>query len=229
MKFREVMAALKQMGTAQNVKVYKRHGAGDKLFGVSFANLNKLNKQIGVDHALAQQLWRTGNTDARTLALMIADPDAFTAREADAWLQEIQYSLLADMFGGLIARSRLADGKRKKWTRSRQEYVRVCGYALLSATLKDAADELPDDVCRVHLETIEQQIHDSPNMARHAMNMALISIGIYKPQLRGDVIAAARRIGKVHVDHGQTSCQTPDAESYIQKAAARERRKAKGR
>ena len=28
-------------------------------------------------------------------------------------------------------------------------------------------------------------------------------------------LAAARRIGKVMVDHGDTSCKTPDAESYI--------------
>ena len=56
------------------------------------------------------------------------------------------------------------------------------------------------------------------------MNLALIAIGIYKPTLRKQAIAAARRIGKVEVDHGETSCKTPDAESYIVKAAARNAR-----
>ena len=216
------MATLREMGTAQNVKIYRRHGAGDKLFGVSFANLNKLKKQIGMDHQLAERLWRTGNTDAQTLALMIADPNALTAGEADAWLKDIQYSLLADMLAGLIARSSLAPSKLKKWTRSRQETIRVCGYSLLASMLKDTPELLSDDLCRQYIDTIERQIHQSANLARHAMNTGLIAIGIYKLDLRDDAIAAARRIGKVDVDHGQTSCKTPDAESYINKAAARQ-------
>ena len=34
MTFQETIAALQRMGTPQNVKIYKRHGAGDNLFGV---------------------------------------------------------------------------------------------------------------------------------------------------------------------------------------------------
>jgi hypothetical protein len=36
--------------------------------------------------------------------------------------------------------------------------------------------------------------------------------------------AAASRIGKVEVDHGETGCKTPDAIPYIKKAAARKKR-----
>ncbi|MGQ0518236.1 DNA alkylation repair protein, partial [Bacillus sp. D-CC] len=34
-----------------------------------------------------------------------------------------------------------------------------------------------------------------------------------------------RKIGKVQVDHGATSCKTPDAESYIKKARERAAKK----
>ena len=53
------------------------------------------------------------------------------------------------------------------------------------------------------------------------MNMALISIGLYNDSLRPAALAAAGRIGTVHVDHGETGCQTPDAAAYIQRAASR--------
>jgi hypothetical protein len=53
------------------------------------------------------------------------------------------------------------------------------------------------------------------------MNSALIGIGINKPALRKKAIEAARRIGKVEVDHGETNCKTPDAVPYIEKAAKR--------
>ncbi len=36
-------------------------------------------------------------------------------------------------------------------------------------------------------------------------------------------IEAAKRIGKVEVDHGETNCKTPDAAPYIEKAAKRKR------
>jgi len=59
---------------------------------------------------------------------------------------------------------------------------------------------------------------------RHAMNGALIAIGIRNPKLQEKAILTARKIGKAKVDHGETSCQTPDAEAYILKAAQRKKR-----
>ena len=55
------------------------------------------------------------------------------------------------------------------------------------------------------------------------MNGALISIGVYKPSCRTEAIDAAKRIGKVEVDHGETSCKTPDASAYIDKSAKHKR------
>jgi hypothetical protein len=55
------------------------------------------------------------------------------------------------------------------------------------------------------------------------MNGALISIGILKPALRKRAIEAAKRIGKVEVDHGETNCKTPNAVSSIEKASQRKR------
>ena len=72
---KQVMQRLKRDGTAQNRKVYSRHGVQEPMFGVSYANLDKLRKQIKVDHELALKLWASGNHDAKVLATMIADPN----------------------------------------------------------------------------------------------------------------------------------------------------------
>ena len=69
----QALAALRKAGTAQNVKVYGRHGVKGDAFGVSYAELGRLHKTIGTDHGLARALWATGNHDARVLATMIAD------------------------------------------------------------------------------------------------------------------------------------------------------------
>lgn len=228
MNLKQTIAELKKMGTAQNVKVYRRHGAKGDLFGVSFANLGALKKKIKTDHALALELWETGNVDARTLACMIADPNELSAKTADAWVKQIDYYCVADQFSALVAKSPHAIPTMRKWMKSKKEYVRQCGYSVLSSLLAKRED-VPDDVCEEILQRIEREIHASPNRARYTMNGALISIGIFKPALRSRAIAAAERIGHVEIDHGETGCKTPDAVPYIEKAAAHYAGKSKGR
>ena len=82
-------------------------------------------------------------------------------------------------------------------------------------------DALPDEYVRERLAFIEANIHTAQNRVRHAMNSAVIAIGLRSPEMRGLALAGAARIGKVTVDHGETGCQTPDAAAYIRKAAAR--------
>jgi hypothetical protein len=49
------------------------------------------------------------------------------------------------------------------------------------------------------------------------MNAAVIAIGGRSAALRKLATAAAKRIGPVEVDHGDTACTTPDAVTYIGK------------
>jgi hypothetical protein len=56
------------------------------------------------------------------------------------------------------------------------------------------------------------------------MNQTLIAVGLRNAALRRGVLAAAKRIGEVEVDHGETSCKTPDAAAYIAKALKQRQR-----
>ena len=67
---------------------------------------------------------------------------------------------------------------------------------------------------------IEKTIHTMPSAQRDSMNHAVIAIGCRDASLRKAAAAAARRIGKVEVDHGDTACKTPDAAQYIDKSWA---------
>jgi 3-methyladenine DNA glycosylase AlkD len=215
----EVMRALKTAGTEQTRKTYARHGYPADSYGVSFADLKKLAKKIDVDHALAQALWATGNSDARTLATMVADADAATSKELDAWAKDVTFSLLAQMVARYVAESEFASAKVDQWTKSTDEYVAETGYQTLGVlALQD--EELDDEYFEQHLRTIEQSIHKAKNFTRYGMNQAVIAMGVRNPNLTKLALAAAKRIGKVEVDHGNTACKTPDAAAYIQKTLA---------
>ena len=219
----EILATLKKFGKPQTAAIYKRHGAGDNVFGALTSEIAKLQKKIKVDHTLAMELWRTGNAEARILALQVSDPQRLTRADADRLLRDGQTHFLGWYLAGLLGRSPIARETMRSWMASSDEFTREMGYGILSAILKDEPDSLSDNDAGKILKTIENEIHASPNWARHAMNGALISIGVFKPSCRNKAIDAAKRIGKVKVDHGETTCKTPDAVLYIEKASKHKR------
>jgi 3-methyladenine DNA glycosylase AlkD len=208
------------MGTDQNRKVYRRHGARETMFGVSYANQYKLQKKIGQDHELALRLWKSGNHDAMILATMVADPESADARTLDQWVKDLDSYVLTDAFAGFASKTPFARKKMEQWGKAKGEWVGRAGWLLTAhVAMKDV--ELPDVYFQKHLKTIEQEIHTRKNRIRDAMNSALIAIGARNGSLRKLAVAAARRIGTVEVDHGETGCKTPDAVAYIAKAARR--------
>lgn len=223
MQLQEVMSQLKSLGTEQTRKTYRRHGSGDNVFGVSFADLYKIAKKIKCNHELACQLWETQNIDAQSLATMIFDPKKLDEKTSAKWIGSLDYYALGMLFSGCLAKSTFSRKVIDEWTESDNQYLCQAGYDTLAQILKSEND-LSDQVCKKHLEKIESEISTAPNRVRYSMNGALIAIGVYKPNLTESVLKSADRIGKVEVDHGDTSCKTPDARAYIMKALSRKSR-----
>ena len=218
----ELLRQLKAFGTEQNRKVYARHGVADKMYGVSYANLAKLKKQIKADHDLAVKLWDSGNHDARILATMIADPAEMKSQQLDVWAKELGNYVITDAFASLAGKTKYARKKMEKWTRSKQEWTGRLGWLLL-VNFAQADGELTNAELTEYRKIIEAGIHTSTNRVKDAMNSALMAMGIYRKSLQKKAIATARRIGKIDVDHGETNCKTPAAESYIKKAVERQK------
>jgi 3-methyladenine DNA glycosylase AlkD len=231
MTFDETMRALEAAGTEQGRKIYRRHGAPDPMFGVSFAVLGQLCKKIKTDHALAQKLWASGNTDARTLATMIADPAAITSAELEQWAFQPESGHFSGLLArNLIVKTRFAHEKALAWIKSDRDGMAQTGW-LLIAVGAGTAELFDDEELLALLSSIEARIHAESNGVREAMNYALIAIGVRNETCRTAALATAKRIGKVEVDHGETVCKTPDAAAYIMKTLAHRARKAapKGR
>jgi 3-methyladenine DNA glycosylase AlkD len=223
-----VLKELERLGTAQNRKVYGRHGVRPPVFGVSYKNLDLLTRRLKTNHALAVELWNSGIHDARVLATKLADPAMLDGPTAERWVKEFDNYVLTDAVAGLVARSKLARRKAEKWSKSKQEWIARAGWSVLAhLAMRDA--ELDDAYFAALVPQIEGRIHGAPNRARDAMNSALIAIGIRNAPLGKLALAAAGRIGKIEVDHGETGCKTPDAAQYIAKTVAYRRQKAAAR
>lgn len=223
----EAMAALEAAGTEQNRKTYRRHGARDPMFGASAAATGALVKSIRRDTPLARKLWATGNHDARVLATFIADPADMVLAELDAWVRGAENHVLVDAVCRNVAiRSPHAHHMAAAWTADKGEHVAAAGWTL-AGMLADGG-EIDDSALERMLGRIEAEIHTAPNRTRHAMNGALIGIGCRGSSWTDRALAAARRIGTVRVDHGETACKTPDAATYIAKTLAHRAKKKPG-
>jgi len=214
------MAILEELGTEQTRKTWARHGAKGPMFGVLFGELFKLMKRIDVDHELARELWGTGNVDARNLAMKIADPLAMTSDELDRWAIENPLRMCSLYITTLAAEGPHAHNKLREWLSSSNERLRAAGWTLLGR-LSDLDESFPEDQLLRGIEEIEKSIHSALNEVKNDMNRALITIGGRSSAMRKSVLAAAKRIGEVTVDNGDTACKTPDVAQTVEKMWAR--------
>ncbi|MGQ0614437.1 MAG: DNA alkylation repair protein, partial [Planctomycetaceae bacterium] len=219
MTLAEAMSALEKAGSEQTRKTYLRHGATPPLFGVSFAALKTLQKRIGVDQELALALWKSGSFDARILAVKIADPERMSSADLDRWARAPVARMCGGYVAALAAEGPHAAAKAAQWLVAAGGPERVTGWALLGqmAMLDEAT---PDAWFLRRLAEIERSMHSAPNEQRDAMVRAVVSIGCRNGALRKAALAAAKRIGEVEIDHGDTACTTPDAAQAIEKTWA---------
>ena len=221
----EILAQLEAAGTAQNRKVYARHGAAEPMFGVSYAALGKIAKPIKTDHELAQQLWATGNHDARVMALRVADPAELDEPLARRWLADVDNYILAEGLGGLCAQSPHARALSDAWRDRPGEWQASTGWFIVTCTAEDPRIWSVGEL-RALVRQIEAEIAGRPNRVRHEMNGAMIVMALRDGNLRRSVLAAAARIGPVKVDHGQTGCKTPEVAPYVERTLAHRAAKA---
>jgi len=221
----EVLAELQAAGTAQNRKVYARHGVQSEMFGVSFGTLRKLGNKLRPDLELAVALWDTQNHDARLLACMVADPERVSEAQLVRWAKDLDNYIVVDELAALIAKTPYLKPCFNRWKSSRVEWPGALAWTLLAHRAMSPSQE-PDEYFEQLLVEIEAKIHARPNRCRHSMNGALIAIGCRNPVLRQRAETVAGRIGRVEVDHGETSCVTPDAAEYIARTWEHKQRKA---
>jgi 3-methyladenine DNA glycosylase AlkD len=218
MDYAGVMKRLEEAGTAQNRKVYARHGVGPAMFGVSYAEQKALAKRLGRDQALAERLWASGNHDARVLATFVAEPSRVTARLIDAWRKDLNNYGLTDALSQVAYEAGVSTRDIDRWAASADDWTGQLGWNLVAfRAMRDP--ETPDEWLLARLEVIEREVHGRRNRTRYAMNGALIAIGLWGGTIGRRALAVADAVGVIEVDHGETGCKTPDAAAYIRKAA----------
>jgi hypothetical protein len=155
------------------------------------------------------------------LAGLMADEGKMTREELSRWVSKAYWYLLSETtVAGVAAESRFGLEMARKWIRSEAETTAAAGWATYSGVVAIRDNEELD---LTEISALLDEVVDSKNRVRYAMNGFVISVGAYIPELHEKARSAAARIGKVHVDMGGTACKVPYGPGYIEKIAVKGR------
>ena len=87
---KDVLDKLQSKARPDQLEGMAKYGmAVERRLGVPVPEMRKLAKDIGKDHKLALELWKTGIAEARIVAAMVDDPDKLTEEQMEDWVKGI--------------------------------------------------------------------------------------------------------------------------------------------
>src|ERR1700743_2585093 len=219
-----VMAELKSKGKENTRAIYARHGIPiERTFGVSNADLKVIAKTIKKQQALALELYETGVMDAMYLAGIVADGSQMTKKQLQAWADgAADMPMIAEFTVPWVAVENTAGRELAlEWRKSKKEQVASAGWCTYSGLLATTADEALDlKEIEDLLKTVVAKIHSAPNRVRSTMKGFVIAAATYVAPLLKQAKAAAKEMGVVYVDVGDTDCTVRQASDTIAKVEA---------
>ncbi|KHJ71850.1 DNA alkylation repair protein [Rhodococcus sp. Chr-9] len=206
----ELLTELAALGDPKIRAVNEKHGDDH---GVNLSALRAVAKRVKTQHELAQQLWATGDTAARLLALLICRPKAFTADELDTMVRETGTPKVHDWFVNYVVKKNPhAEELRGRWMTDPDPIVASAGWALTAERVVKNADGL--DLSGL-LDIIDAQMRDAPERLQWAMNTCLAQVGIEHPDHRARALDIGERLEVLKDYPTSPGCTSPYAPAWI--------------
>jgi 3-methyladenine DNA glycosylase AlkD len=193
----EILERLKSLANPDNVAGMARFGINTQnTYGISIYVLRDIAREIGRDHALADELWESGIHEARILASYIADPMQMSEAQMERWAAEFDSWDVCDQVCGLFELTPYAYQKAVEWSDREEEFVKRAAFALMAGLVvhdKKAKDERFEGF----LPIIIARAGDNRNYVKKAVNWALRNIGKRNTHLNRLAIEAAQKIQQI--------------------------------
>ena len=205
--------ALAELAALEDPKIRAANEKRGDDHGMNLSRLRALAKRVTTDQALARELWATGETPARLLALLICVPSQFTADELDRMLRERHPPKVNDWFVNyVVKKSPLGEELRLRWIGDPDDSVAAAAWSLTAMRAAKQPDGL--DLGSL-LDEIEREMKSAPPRTQWAMNETLAQIGIRHPLLRERALAIGNAL-QVFADYPTApGCTSPFAPVWI--------------
>jgi 3-methyladenine DNA glycosylase AlkD len=173
-----VIKRLRSLSNPEAVEGMARYGINpERNLGISIPHLRQAAREIGRDHELALDLWKTGIHDARILAGMIDEPDKVSEKQMEQWAGDFNsWDVCDQVCMNLFEKLPLAHNKAVEWSNRSEEFIKRAGFALM-AMLAVRDKKAGDEKFVEFFPYIKKESTDSRNYVKKAVNWALRQIG----------------------------------------------------
>lgn len=195
----KIITELKKHGNKKNREGMVKFGINvEKAFGMNVPVMRKLAKQIGSNHQLALELWKSGWHEARHVASMIADPNLMTKSQMNKWVKDFNsWDICDGTCSNLFCRTPFAFDKIFEWAKRKGEFVRRTAFSLI-ACLAVHDKKRDDKDFLLFFPLIQQYSTDERNFVKKAVNWALRQIGKRSKSLNKEAIKLAEVIKNIN-------------------------------
>lgn len=212
-----VEAALAALENPKTRAVNERHGDDH---GVNLSKLRGIAKDLKTNQELAIDLWATGNTAVRLVALLICKPKAFSEEQLDTMLREARAAKVQDwLISYVVKKSPHAEALRVRWMDDSDAIVASAGWELNAGEVSNGGDRL--DLAGL-LDTIESDMQAAPARLQWSMNHCLAEIGIHHPNLRNRALDIGERLAVLKDYPTSPGCVSPYAPIWINEMVKRQ-------
>jgi 3-methyladenine DNA glycosylase AlkD len=213
----EVLAELAALEDPRAREVNEKRGDDH---GVNLGKLRAVAKRLKTQQELALELWATGDTAARLLALLICRPKSFGRDQLDAMLRQARTPKVHDwLVNYVVKKSPYAEELRTAWLVDPDPVVASAGWALTSERVAKQPDGL--DLPGL-LDVVEADMKDAPERLQWAMNTCLATIGIRHAEHRNRAISIGERLGVLKDYPTPPGCTSPFAPAWIAEVVRRQ-------
>ncbi len=220
MTLEETLTQLEALGNEKMRKQNTTHGSGDNQFGVRRGDVRKLAKKIKTNHELAMALWKTGNIDARFLAILLIKPTALSADEMDRMVRSVTFVEVADWLNSYVVKHHPdKETLRQGWMGTDDPMAARAGWNLTAGRVVKSPEGL--DLPAL-LDRIESVMGSAAPEVQWTMNCALAEIGINFPDRRERALAIGETLGIYRDYPVSKGCTSPFAPIWINEMVSRQ-------
>ncbi|MFJ8915830.1 DNA alkylation repair protein [Amycolatopsis sp. NPDC102389] len=213
----EVLAELAELEDPRARQVNEKHGDDH---GVNLGKLRAIAKRLKTQQELALELWETGDTAAKLLALLICRPKAFGRDDLDRMVREARTPKVHDwLVNYVVKKNPHAEELRVAWSADPDPVVASAGWALTTERVAKKPEGL--DLAGL-LDVIEAELKTAPDRLQWAMNHCLAQIGIDHAEHRARAIGIGERLEVLKDYPTPPNCTSPYAPVWIAEMVRRQ-------
>jgi 3-methyladenine DNA glycosylase AlkD len=194
----DVLEKLRRKASPDQLEGMARYGmAVETRVGISIPELRLLAKEIGRDHELALELWKTGIDESRILAAMIDDHQKLTEEQMENWVKDINsWDVCDQLCMNLFEKSPLAWQKIRDWAKREEEFVKRTAFSLIACLAWHDKNTGDDDFIAL-FPVIKQAATDERNFVKKAVNWSLRNLGKRNRNLNRAAIEVTKEIQRL--------------------------------